>query len=124
MTLGSIQFSVQDSGYQKLVRRLEIRVGRQERAGRQVARQVLGEDETVEIEGVVFAAWKGGVGRIDSFRDLARTHQPQLLTDGRGNVWGKYIVEQVEEEATDHIANGVPLRQAFKLTLGLYGDDQ
>lgn len=122
MTLGSIRFSVQDSAFQRLRRRLEIRVAKQDRANAQTARQVLGQDETVEIEGVIYpGAWKGGVARVQSLRDLALTKQPQTLTDGLGNVWGQYLVEEVEETASLHTPYGVPLRQEFRIALGLYG---
>jgi phage protein U len=122
MTLGTIRFSVQDSAFQKLRRRLEIRIAKLERAGAQTARQVLGQDETIEIEGVVYPSeWKGGVTRVQSFRDLAKTQAPQLLTDGLGNVWGRYLLENVEENASLHTNYGVPLKQEFRIELGLYG---
>ena len=121
MTLGSIRFSVQDGAYQRLRRELEITVARQARAGAQVARQVLGEDETIEIEGEVFLDWRGGLDRVQSFRDAARTYAPLTLTDGAGKVWGQYLIERVTEDGEAFLENGVPLRQAFRLSLGLAG---
>jgi phage protein U len=123
MTLGTIRFSVLESAFQQLVRKLEIRVAKQERAGGPTSRQALGSDETVEIEGTVFAAFSGGVGRVQSFRDLALRKQPQMLTDGMGGVWGLYLVESVDETATHHLPNGAPMKQAFKIMLGAYGPD-
>lgn len=121
MTLGSVRFGVREGAYQRLARRLEIRTAKLDRAGAQSARQVLGEDETIEIEGVVYPAWRGGTGRVDSFRELARQRRPQMLTDGAGKVWGKFIIEGVDEEASHHLPNGAPLRQAFRITLGAWG---
>lgn len=123
MTLGTVRFSVQEGAYQRLTRTLEVRTAQLERAGRKAARQVLGEDETIEIEGVVYPAFRGGLARLDSFRELARTYQPQMLTDGLGKVWGRYIVEGVEEVAGEHLSNGAPQRQEFRLRLGAFGDD-
>jgi phage protein U len=123
MTLGPIRFSVQETSFQELRRKLSIRTGKGDRADGPTARQALGTDETVEIEGAVFAAWRGGLGRVQSFYDLARDRQPQMLTDGMGNVWGKWLIEEVEETASRHLANGAPLKQAFKIMLGFYGQD-
>lgn len=121
MTLGSLRFSVQESSYTRLSRQLEVTTAKLARAGAQVARQVLGEDETLEIEGEVFLDWRGGPDRVQSFRDLARTHEPQTLTDGTGKVWGRYLVEHVGEQGEAFLENGVPLRQGFRLQLGLAG---
>lgn len=122
MTLGNVRFSVQEGAFQALHRKLAMRVARMERAESQTARQVLGRDETITIKGTVYPGQgAGGVGRVQSFRDLAATGQAQLLTDGLGNVWGRYVIEHVDEEATHHTSYGVPLRQAFEIELGAAG---
>lgn len=123
MMLGPIRFSVSRGAYQTLSRTLEIRVARAERAGGPAARQVLGSDETIDIEGVVYAAYRGGPGRLSEFRALARTGKPQMLTDGTGRVWGRWLIERVDERASDPLANGVAQRQEFRLQLGFYGED-
>jgi phage protein U len=121
MTLGKLRFSVQEGAYQRIRRDLEITTAKQARGGSQVARQILGEDERLEIEGIVYAGFKAAVTRLDDFRTAAREYSAKVLTDGLGNVWGKYVIERVEEVATEHTAYGVPLKQTFRLELGLYG---
>ncbi len=123
MTLGTVRFSVEESAFQQLRRVLDMRVARLDRAGAPTARQILGEDETIEIRGVVYPELAGGVGRVQGFRDLAREKKAQLLTDGVGGVWGRFVIERVEEEATHHLRNGVPLRQGFAIHLGAAGED-
>ncbi|PZO04862.1 MAG: phage tail protein [Alphaproteobacteria bacterium] len=123
MTLGDIRFSVEEGAYNALSRSLEIRVARIDRAGRQAARQVLGEDETIDIEGSCYPGQRHGRDRVDSFRVVARTYQPQMLTDGTGAVWGEFVIERVEERGSQFTAEGIPLRQDFRLTLGAYGAD-
>lgn len=122
MTLGPIRFSVAESAYQELTRRLAVRIARLDRAGGSAARQFLGSDETIEISGVVYPGWRGAT-RIDDLFALARRQQPQMLTDGRGRVWGRWAVETVEAQESVHLANGAPQRQAFRLSLGAYGED-
>lgn len=123
MTLGDIRFSVTEGAYQRLSRTLEIAVSRQARAGRQAARQVLGEDETIEIEGICYPGQRHARDRVDSFRALARTYKPALLTDGTGAVWGLFTIERVDERGSDFTPEGIAQRQDFRISLGAYGED-
>lgn len=124
MRLGSLRFSVSEGAYRRLTRKLEITVAKQARANRSVARQVLGHDETLEIEGVCYPLHRHNPGRIDSFRALALEKKPVLLTDGLGVSWGKFLIENVEETGTEFTPQGVAQKQEFRLALGAYGDDR
>lgn len=124
MTLGSVQFSVPLGAYTALSRTLEMTVAKQARANRQVARQILGEDETIEIGGALYPIQRHAVGRMDDFRAMARSYQPQMLTDGLGRAWGRYVVERVEERGSLFTPQGVPLKIEFSLSLGLFGEDE
>lgn len=123
MTLGDIRFSVSEGSYRALTRTLEMSVAKQARANRQAARQVLGEDETIEISGVCYPLHRHALDRVDSFRALARSYAPAMLTDGLGYVWGRYVVERVEERGSEFTAQGVAQKQEFTLTLGAWGED-
>lgn len=118
MTLGEIRFSVDEGSYRQLSQALEIRVARLDRAGAQSGRQVLGEDLTIDIEGVCYPGQRHAVDRVDSFMAAARAHKPHMLTDGRGNVWGEFLIERVERRSADFDASGAPLREDFRLSLG------
>lgn len=123
MTLGEVRFSVSEGAYKGLNRTLEMSVAKLARANRQTSRQILGEDETIEITGTVYPLHRHALDRVETFRDLARTYQPQMLTDGLGNVWGRWVVERVVENGTEFTAQGVPMKQDFTLSLGRYGED-
>lgn len=123
MTLGTIRFSVSEGSYRNLSRDLEMRVARMDRASRQAARQVLGEDETIEIEGVCYPGQRHAADRVESFRALARTRKAAMLTDGTGAVWGMYVIERVSERGSEFLSNGVAQRQDFRISLGAAGED-
>jgi phage protein U len=124
MTLGPIRFSVAEGAYRNLSRTLEMRIARLDRAGGQSARQILGEDETIEIEGAVYPMHRHGLDRVDGFRAMARAAEPVVLTDGRGFVWGRYVVERVEERGSQFERDGTPKLQEFRLSLGAFGEDR
>lgn len=123
MTLGDIRFSVAEGAYTDMTRTLEMQVAKQARGGRQAARQILGEDETIEIEGTCYPGQRHARDRVDSFRALARTYEPAMLTDGTGAVWGLFVVERVSERGSTFTTDGIPLRQDFRISLGAYGED-
>lgn len=123
MTLGQVRFSVSEGAYRSLTRDLNIRVAVMDRAGRASARQVLGEDETIEIEGVCYPGQRHALDRVETFRAMARAYEPAMLTDGTGAVWGLFLVERVSERGSRFAPNGVPLRQEFRLSLGAFGED-
>ena len=123
MTLGDIRFSVAEGAYKSLSRTLEMRVAKLARANRQAARQVLGEDETIEITGTCYPLHRHGVDRVETFRDLARRYEPAMLTDGMGFVWGRFVVERVDERGSEFTREGLPQKQDFTISLGAFGDD-
>lgn len=124
MTLADIRFSVAEGAYKGLNITLEMTVAKMARANRQAARQVLGEDETIEITGTCYPLHGHGLDRVERFRELARTYEPAMLTDGLGFVWGRYVVERVTEQGAEFTREGVPQRQDFTISLGLFGEDQ
>jgi len=125
MSLGDFRFGLETAAYQRLRRTVEYRWPKQERAGRRPARQFTGiGDETVELGGVIYPHYRGGLGQLETMRTLAGKGQPQILTDGTGKVWGKFCIERIEETQRILFGDGTPRKQEFRLSLGRYGEDK
>lgn len=119
MTLGDVRFSMKEGAYTSLVRVLEVRVARMDRDGGIAGRQILGHDETLDIEGVCYPGLRpGAIDKIERLREMARSYRPKLLTDGLGNIWGLWMIERVDERATVFTVDGQPQKQEFRLALG------
>lgn len=117
-----IRFAVGSAGFDKLTRTLSMRWARQPRLGQRPALQALGAgEETIEIQGVVYPHWRGGFGQIQALRTAMMDQRPRNLSDGRGNAWGVYVIEKLEEQRTVLDVDGTPLRQGFTLFLAHYG---
>ena len=124
MALGDYRFSVDTAAFGKLSRSVEYRWPSQDRAGRRPAKQFTGiGTETIEVDGVIYPHYKGGLGQMDEFRALAGEGVPYLLVDGRGKVWGKFCIESIKETRTVFFADGTPRKIEFALTLSHYGED-
>ncbi|PHS43115.1 MAG: phage tail protein [Marinobacter sp.] len=123
MKLGGFTFSIDTAAYQSLSRSSEYRWASQDRIGTNPALQNIGTgSETINLQGVVFAAHRGGTGQLDDMRREASKRQPLILVDGRGLVHGRWVIERVEEEQSNFAQAGVARRQQFRLNLRKYDD--
>lgn len=124
MALGHYRFSIATAAYQSLERATSWRWSAQDRLGRLPAQQYLGPGEdTITLTGVIYPHYRGGLGQIDAMRAEAGRGAPLDLVDGRGRVWGAWVVRAIRESQSRMLANGVPLRVDFSIELAAYGDD-
>lgn len=121
MTLGSYRFGVASAAYQQLERSTEYTWVEQEVAGRLSVLQYTGPGrDQITLPGVVMPHYRGGLGQLDTMRELAGGGRPLLLTDGLGRVWGQFVILSVDEVQSRFLRGGVPRRQQFTLTLRRY----
>ena len=124
LALGDYRFSVDTAAYQELVRTSEYRWQAQERLGNRPAQQYLGPgEESIELTGNIFPAYRGGLGQLDAMRAEAGKGQPLMLTSGAGDVLGKWCLTRVEETRSVFYANGSPRKMEFRLQIVHYGED-
>lgn len=124
MALGGYRFGLPSAAYQQLQRTHTYRWAEQQRMGREPALQYTGPgNESLELEGVLYPHYKGGLDQLDAMRKEAGSGQPLLLVDGRGKLWGKYCILEIRETQTHFMEGGVPLKQQFSLRLSRYGED-
>lgn len=124
MALGDYRFSMDTAAYDRLRRVNAYRWTAQDRMGRRPAMQYAGPGrETVELSGTILPHYRGGLGQLDAMRDAAGGGEPLMLVDGRGIVWGKYVIEEISEEQSVFLRGGVPRKVGFSLRLSRYGED-
>ena len=124
MALGSYRFSIDSAAYQELKHSQAYRWQAQERLQRRPAMQFLGAgEESIELSGVIYPHFKGGLEQPDTMRTEANKGQPLLLVDGLGFVWGQWVITQIDEGQSFFQGNGQPLKQSFQLKLVNYGAD-
>ena len=64
-----------------------------------------------------------GAWALEGMRADADAGVPLLLVDGRGRVWGYWVILDLEERETRHLADGAALSVAFRASLGYYGEE-
>ena len=121
MQLGSFQFSIMTAVYQELIRKNEYKWPSQHRFGQRPSRQFVGVgDETMQLPGVIYPEYRGGFHQIEAMRNLAARGQPLLLVDGLGKLWGRWVIESIDEKQSLFAAFGAPRKQEFTLSLARF----
>lgn len=122
--LGEFIFSRDTAAPQSLRRSTAYTWASQERFGRDPALQFTGRGaDTIDLDGVIYPQYRGGLGQLDAMRNLAGSGKPQMLVDGRGNVYGKWSILSVEETGSVFLSDGTPRKVEFRLSLQSYGED-
>jgi phage protein U len=124
MGLGEFRFEIDTAAYQSLSRNDEYRWESQERIGRAPALQFIGPGHTtITLEGVIFPQWKGGLGQIQTMRNMAGRGFPLFLVSGFGDIFGLFAITNIDETQTTFFSNGAPRKQEFVVELMSYGAD-
>jgi len=124
MALGFYRFALETSAYQQLQRTISYRWQAQDRINNDPAMQFVGlGTEQINLEGVIYPDFRGGLGQIEGMKDSADRGEPLLLVDGLGQIWGRWVILQIEETREVFLKNGVPRKISFRLSISRYGED-
>lgn len=117
-------FNLDTAAFDELRRQTEFRWASQERLTRRPAQQAVGlGDEKLNLKGVIYPAFKGGLKQLDTLRSIGAQLVPLNLTTGYGVVLGTWCLRSLEEEQGALLAGGIPRKQSFTLEFTRYGDD-
>lgn len=124
LALGPYRFSLNTSAYQSLKRSSEYRWPSIERIGKEPLLQAIGPGcDRIDLDGVIYPHFRGGLGQINAMRDSAQKQEPFLLINGQGNVLGRFVITQIEESQNTFLADGAPRKIEFRLSLERYGEE-
>lgn len=125
LLLGDFMFSLNSAAPQEINRTTSYNWPAQERVGQLAALQFVGPgEETFELPGVIYPSYRGGLAQIDKLRLQAGKGLPQFLIDGQGNVYGRYVLERIEERRSVFSPLGIPLKIEFSLYLKKFDGNQ
>jgi phage protein U len=79
-----------------------------------------GDDDGVQIEGVIFPHEFGGLATLEGVRGAAAAGAVLPLITLAGNVYGMHVIEGVSEDQSFHDALGRPRLDVFRLRLRRY----
>ena len=118
MALGTFVFDLPRLAYQQLEQQMSWRHAASERVGARAAHQYVGPgEETIELSGDVVQELSAGEVSLNTLRDLAEDGQPLPLVDGRGWVYGAYVIKGITEGKSVFFKDGAPRKVEFNLSL-------
>lgn len=124
MMLGPFMFAMGTAAFERFNRATEYRWPSQPRIGRRPSLQFVGPGgETIELEGVIYPEFAGGVIQVQAMRELAGLGKPMILVDGRGVIYDEWAILRIEETKTVFNSDSSPKKVEFRLSLSRFGKD-
>lgn len=124
MALGGYRFAIGTAAFQTLRRATEYRWAQMNRIGRRPAMQYVGPGvESIDLDGVIYPHFRGGLRQVEAMRAEARLGLPLMLVSGTGYGLGRWVIVSVEETGSVFLSNGAPRKIEFRLSIKHYGDD-
>lgn len=124
LALGEFFFSIDDLLFQELQRKRSWRHPQNDRVGARAASQFAGPgDDTITIGGNLMP---GLIGRFDALEDLAAMGDAGAafpLVTGEGDVYGAYVITDLDETKKHFLILGQPRAIDFSLSLRRVDDD-
>lgn len=116
--LGMFVFELASLAPDELQRKTDWRFARAPRLGTRDAFQFLGPgDEKISFSGSVYTEIADGPVSLDALRELASTGEVLPLLDGRGTIYGDFIIEAIDERRVAFMGDGYPRRIDFGIDL-------
>lgn len=125
MALGQFVFGMDTLAFQELDRQAAWRHAANSRVGDRPARQYIGPgDETIKLSGLLAPEFRGSSQSLEQLRAMADDGNAYALVDGAGGVHGAWVIEDISEKGSVFIAEGLPRRIEFGLTLQRVDDER
>jgi len=128
MALGQFLFSLDTLSYEQMQRSTEYRHPANSRVGAMPARQYIGQGEDrITLSGCQVPEFKGDRKSLEQLRGMAAAGSAYALVRGNGgadNVLGAWVIENVQETGNIFIAEGVPRKVEFSLSLARVDDSR
>lgn len=125
--LGDVVFSFNSVTFQDIGRVSSFRFAIVERLKRRPAVQGVGKGlETIEISGVYYPQYRGGMGLISPLRNLLDQGDPVNFTCSWQRVnenLGRWVLETLDEKRMIQYKNAIPGKIEFSASLKQYGEE-
>jgi len=123
MSLGQFVFSLNTLAFEELKRQTTWRHPSNARVGQRPARQFVGPgDDLINLTGVQVPEFMGKRQSLPQLRDMADSGRAWAMVDGAGGVYGAWVIEGISETGSVFVAQGVPRRVSFDLSLARVDD--
>lgn len=118
MALGMFLFEMGTLPFDELQRKTDWQHASAARVGARDATQFVGPgQETISLSGSVYGELADGRVSIDDLRAMADDGEALPLVDGRGTIYGNFVITAIDERHAFLMADGAPRRIDFGIDL-------
>ena len=118
LAIGQFVFELDTLAYQDFKRSNDWRHPSNSRVGARAGHQFVGVgDDSISISGWIAPGQIGSYASIAALRAMGDSGQAYALVGGTGEVFGQYVILQLDETGTHHGKDGTPRRVEFSLQL-------
>ncbi|MEK7991721.1 MAG: phage tail protein [Thiotrichaceae bacterium] len=124
MVWGGIEFTTNTTALNKIAHSTTYEWAAVGRLDRPHARQFLGKGEdNITLTGEYYPAVGGNANALEAVRSKADKGTPEILMDGSGKNWGKYVCTDVKDDKSELMDDAKPQKVSFTVTLKKYYPD-
>lgn len=124
-SLGMFTFEIDTALFDQLRRRRSWRHPSNDRVGARSASQFAGPgDDMITLPGKIYPGQLGNPSSIDELAEMADTGQAFPFVDGEGEVYGAYVITDLDETRRELMADGMPACIEFSIELKRVDDDE
>ena len=118
MSLGMFVFGLTTLAYQDMQRQTNWRHPGNSRVGARAGLQYVGPgDDSITLSGVLVPELMGQASALLELRKMADSGNAWALVSGTGEVFGAFVIENINETGTRHMDNGRARSIEFQLQL-------
>ena len=124
MALGDFVFSIDTVLFDRLQRKRSWRHPTNDRVGARPASQYAGPGEdTISLGGLLAPGQLGAFDALEKLAEMAGTGRAFPFLNGEGDVYGAYVIIDLDESKRNFMVDGQPLAVDFTLNLLRVDDD-
>lgn len=125
MALGRFIFSIDTVLFSQLQRKRTWRHPSNDRVGAAPASQYAGPgDDTITLGGLLAPGQLGAFDALESLAEMAKPGRAYPLLNGEGDVYGAFVITDLDENKKHFLVDGQALIVDFTLSLKRVDDDQ
>lgn len=125
MALGDFVFSIDTVLFNQLQRKRSWRHPSNDRVGARAASQYAGPGEdTISLGGLHAPGQIGAFDALDALAGMADTGRAFPLLNGEGDVYGAFVITDLDETKRNFLVEGQPLAVDFTLALKRVDDGE
>lgn len=116
--LGDFKFEIDGLGYETLKRKLSFSFQKNDLLSDFPNHQAMGRwDESIDLDGSIILKKRDQVNQL---LEMAKKKRPQLFVTGYGEIFGKFLIKDIDLKQSYFIQNGLYLRQDFSISMERY----